>query len=235
MTASILYDIVVVLAVLCMVLWSAKQGFIRTVINFAGYLISTVAAFAISNALSQFIYNSFIRDGLIHKIEESIINVTSQQDLILKLQEWMDKIPKMFQGLFTADGVQGIVDSFNGSVSGTANAITDVICAPIIENGLRVILFFLVFFVLLGVVKGIARVTGLVNHVPVIGQMNALLGGLFGLLKAVILLWIFAFLLHAAIALLAAGGDSTSILSEEAIQKTYLFKYFYNSCFLIQF
>ena len=87
MTASILYDIVVVLAVLCMVLWSAKQGFIRTVINFAGYLISTVAAFAISNALSQFIYNSFIRDGLIHKIEESIINVTSQQDLILKLQE----------------------------------------------------------------------------------------------------------------------------------------------------
>ena len=167
MTASILYDIVVVLAVLCMVLWSAKQGFIRTVINFAGYLISTVAAFAISNALSQFIYNSFIRDGLIHKIEENIINVTSQQDLILKLQEWMDKIPKMFQGLFTADGVQGIVDSFNGSVSGTANAITDVICAPIIENGLRVILFFLVFFVLLGVVKGIARVKMCIRDSPV--------------------------------------------------------------------
>ena len=90
---------------------------------------------------------------------------------------------------------------------------------------IKLLVFIIVFAVALIIVKLISRVFSLANKIPIAGTINALLGSALGLLQAIAIILIIAIILHILIAL---SNDEMIIFNTQTIQKTYLFKLFYD-------
>ena len=74
----ILLDVLVVVVIISMVKSSARRGFVRTVIQFAGYLVSLGISSVASRMAAIFVYSSFVREGIVDLIARNIQNVTDQ-------------------------------------------------------------------------------------------------------------------------------------------------------------
>jgi hypothetical protein len=62
-----------------------------------------------------------------------------------------------------------------------------------------------------------------VNKIPLLGTVNALLGGVFGALQGMLYVFVGASVLWL---LLTASGGSLPFLTGETVEKTFLFKHF---------
>lgn len=93
----------------------------------------------------------------------------------------------------------------------------------------RSIAFVIIFAVVLVVLKLVASVSGLIKKIPVIGDVNSLLGGLAGALEGVIIVFVICLLTRLAVSLL---DGNVIMFNDETIASTYIFKKIYNFDFL---
>ena len=65
-------DILIIVLIFLFAILGFRRGLARTLLNFAAMIASTVIANFLSDALAQAIYNSFIKQGVIEKIQTTI-------------------------------------------------------------------------------------------------------------------------------------------------------------------
>lgn len=106
-----------------------------------------------------------------------------------------------------------------------SEAIIANIIDPIIIVPLRIILFLLIFTIVAVILEAISNASKLINHIPVLSSINEFLGGVLGLIKAVIILFVICIGVQFLISL---TGDSLVFINTYTIEKTLFFKYIYN-------
>jgi membrane protein required for colicin V production len=91
----------------------------------------------------------------------------------------------------------GLLKSVYALIRWILSIIVAVMVAPIIVPILpnewkgNQAIAFLIVFVIVGVLLSVLNYAlGLVNHVPIVGKINKILGGVFGVIKWVLLIWI---------------------------------------------
>ena len=115
----------------------------------------------------------------------------------------------------------------------TKSGLKDTLLSGIIRPNciiiIRTIVFVLIFALVCAGVGIAARLTKILDKIPVLGKVNSFLGGLLGLCEGLVIVFVVCLATRLAISL----SDGNAIMFNQAtINSTYLFKLFYEVNFL---
>ncbi len=205
----------------------AKNGFARSVIYFAGYLGSLLVCVVASRFLATALFDALLRDRMVEQLNTAIGSQTTLEGVLTGVQQALAQLPGILSNALNAanipiqDSVQQYWDA--GAVD-LAGSLVDRTVGPVIIGLLQSILFVVLFFICLFLVKHLANCFRFVNKIPLIGFVNKLFGGVIGLLTAGVFFVVVAMVLQL---LISITGDGIPYLTTENINATYLFKWFY--------
>lgn len=232
---SLLIDIIVIAIFAVIVVSAYRKGFLRGVISVIGYIAAIFLAIVISEYMAKFIFDAFIRDNIIESINTQFASGIDQTNISLVVTGILASIPKFFANSITTHfgGEQGIIDSienaFGGNIDNVSTVITDEVLSPIITALVQTIVCVILFFIFITIVRLISGMFQGFYAIPIIGPINSLLGGVLGIIQAIIILLIISSVCHMAISLSANGLE---YFNTDIIEKTFIFKLIYNLKFI---
>lgn len=191
-------DIIFIALAVAMILLGAKKGLVKALLDGLSTIISGVIAYILSEPVAKFIYDAFVRGvvkGELKKgLEESGTDFASVSEsvnaLVSELPEGALNLASKF-GFNVNDAVSNIVNSAPDSnetlVETLMTNIGDNIFITITEAVTMFALFIVVSIALTFVIR---LLNGVVKKIPVVKQTNKLAGGILGLIKAVVIIFV---------------------------------------------
>lgn len=223
MNISMLWDIVVVGALLLGLVAGFKKGFARSVLGLLGAIAALFAAVYLSSWIAEFIYVTFIQQNIINNVvvtlESNTASVANGIQAIATLFPAYVSNSLSNLGYSPAD-LNALLSSGTNEAAMAINSLV----APIITSLIRIIAFVLLFVILRLLLYLLLRATGLISNLPVVRHVDSLFGGIFGLAQSVIVIYVFVAIL---ITVLPFWSQTPDTLSLANIDNTYVFKYFY--------
>ena len=177
------------------IIWrNAHRGFIKSVLKFARFLIAFIAASILGKPVSAFLYERFIHqpvyDAIFKKVQEIYTNSTGA----FSAESVMEKLP----GFLINDEMKQSLAQLEGSGEDLVVSLTKTVSAPlasVISNVIAYVAVFVVAFLVLILV--IRLLDAIVSKIPLLNFANHLLGFAWGLIVAVVILFIVASLVKA--------------------------------------
>jgi uncharacterized membrane protein required for colicin V production len=217
---SILLDVALIALIVIPIGMGIHNGFVKTVVRFAGFFISLLVAFIgsrfLASLLSGMLRNTMI-DYTTQKIGESVGG-----DLTAAIVQFQESVPSLLQNWISWMGTpeqiaQKISSTTEQTAVNAATGITDAVILPLVTTLFQIILFLILLTLCGFLVKYIARAMGIVNRIPVIGTLNGIAGGIFGLLEGILIVFI----------ILSIGGFILSLIptGQEILHQTVLFEF----------
>lgn len=210
---SVILDALTVLIILATVWLSYKRGFLYTIIGLAGYILSVLAAMALSVPLGSWIYTNLLQNFLITHAK----NYIAGQTLSSFTESFVASIQKFAPGL----NLPSLLQQNAGQME---NAAIHAIVQPIGMAIGRSIAFIVLFFLFIAAVHIFENVSLAISHVPVLGTLNRIGGAVLGIFKAMLVLFVLCTLLLALQPLLAVSNIP---LTTAVIEHTTILKFFY--------
>lgn len=178
-------DLAFIIITVLMVIIGARKGFLVSLLSMLRFFIGVPLSFFVSGRYYQQAYDSFIKENAYNEVLEKISQSQSVNSIIKAVDEFTDSLPSVFsQGIDT--------DSFkNLSVEEISRTVTDSVVEPIALIIIKIILFiitFVLFYIAAGIVIFLIKSLQKKEHMP-LKHANSFLGGVFGLLKAVVLIF----------------------------------------------
>ena len=210
----LIFDAVIVLIFVICILYSMKQGFVKSSSAILSIVLTIILMFAFQDSISTYLKNSqFGKD-----INEKITQALTQQNQDVEIEENEDSedfgLP-MFFGTMLKDTEEKIENVKNDLITQAAESATssliNILSIIILYIAIRIALFFLL------------KIINLVFKLPVLKSINKLAGALVGAINALFIVYI----LCAGLIWFVPNDSSETI--KEAVSKTYITQYFYNN------
>ena len=220
-----LYDIIAVVVILSAIYHASRVGLVRSLISFVGALLSLAVASVASKVAASYVFQSFLRGGLLEKVQQALQDTAEGLPLVDSLAQALEELPAYLRGMLSLAGIG--VDQITGDLSGytgdAAVVIVDDVLAPAATAILSILFFLVLFSVLMFLCRLISRSFRGLHRVPIIGPVDSLLGGVLGLAQGVIYVW----LLYLVLSLVAAvTNGSIGFLSSEVLRGAYSYQLF---------
>lgn len=147
-----------------------------------------------------------------------------------------DTLPMLF-GNFGDEVSNGVNDAIYPLILGITDfgqenygvSILREMIDPIVKVPLRVLLFLLIFTLVTLILTVIANASKIINRIPVVASVNELLGGVLGLIKAILILFIICIGIQFLISL---TDNSLVFLNTYTIDRTFAFQHIYHFDFI---
>ena len=170
----------------------------------------------LTEVLAQNIKNSEIADS-VNEIIDKVGETVPALDLKGKTIEDLD-----------SGTINSVVVSVVQSSGNPGKAVLDNVAKPVVLVPLRTIIF-VVLFILIFILSILIKATSVINKLPLIGQLNSLLGGVAGLLQGLVIVFIVVIIAHMAVEL---TNNTLIFLNDMTINKSFAFSKIYNFSFL---
>ncbi len=171
-------DIVFLLIIIMCVYYGFKKGMLKTIASLATMIVGIWVALYFYRSFIMLLERIPIINNMLTEIKKGIYKI-----LMLKLEE--SGVTEFFKGLVS----QNVINQGNSAV---ANSVTNIIYS------------ITMMLILLVVVKvGLAltvKIIGIFEHLPVIKQVNRVLGGCIGLINGVLICYVVATLMFVVMA-----------------------------------
>ena len=218
-------DVILLAIIGIVVLVSVKSGFFKTLFDLVGYIVAIIVAKNASLLLAKNAFDTFIRGGAQEYLDSVVSEITTEQ-LPEQTDRVISSIPDGLRGLLNVVGFteEKIADQISTVETGSQNMVSDLMDNVIEPIGVGVMQFLI--FIILGIVLLIAAkiIVGLLNKIvkklPVIKRFNSLLGGIFGLVKGVVLAAVFA----GALGVIASASDNQGFI--DAVSNSVILNFF---------
>lgn len=211
----ILYDLVIV-AILAFFLWRGwRKGLLLSLCGLVVVIFSLVGANFIADTTAPPVAKA-IQPKLAEVIEENVTSyVSTHYDDLVSANMW-DGMREM-GGIYAwcADSVEDTIDHFNRELD--FSEMYAIAANRVAEQLAHHILFAVAFLVLFIVLTLLLHAMDLVAKLPGLHFCNGLGGGLIGLVKGVLVLFV---------ALCVLRISSGQLFAPETVDQTYLFKFF---------
>jgi len=218
------WDLIVVFIFGLFIFIGVKNGFIKSVVGLLGSFGAMLVAGLLSRPIAIGIFDLFFKGSLTEKISSGLMNSGGAQ-ASEKAAAVLDGLPGFLSGYVQAGDLQGQLE---GAVSGAVGTATNAVVAllsPLFITFIQYIVFFVLFLAAAVAVRVFGKVLEGIFRAPVLGSANRLLGGVFGALRALILLLIAGLILF----LIAPSPGKESLVSRETLNQSVLFSYFYST------
>lgn len=217
MNYGVILDCILVFVIIFFAIVSAKRGFLKTIIEIVGFFAAIWIAFSFSTPLANFTYETFIEN----KVNESVSDKLNESKTDFKesaekcLPDFILNGAKMLRVDFNSVNTSGGVDE-------TAKSVSDTVARPVIISIIRFIYSGIIFAIVTFLVRLFARTTRIVSKIPIVGGLNRFLGGIIGIIKGLLIAFVFCFIISNIVALTDNGF---LIFTKEAINSSSVFKY----------
>ena len=229
---SAILDILIVVIIGVTILFAVKNGFVKTVLSAASFLIALVVAFLFVSPVRD----AFLESGMAVKVrsavDESITSfVTGASAEQEELPEFLTKLE--FIGIDRAE----LEEKWNDWRTENTETLKNELVGSVSEPVLRAVATFTAFVLLyLGsvlVLRLAAYLLDKLTDLPILRQANKLLGLVAGVVLALLRVWLFC----AVVQLLLPCADTLGlgIVSHIDPANTFLFKFFYENNFFSLF
>lgn len=224
-----LYDILLIGIVALSVIVGYKKGAAKTILSMAAIIVAVVLSVIVSRMLSTVIYDAFFKESLQNKVESALENgvVGSVADTTVDV---VSALPGLIVGAMSYFGMPQSAfedyccDAISQQETAAAVVITEKL-SPVVTGlialVLSIVLFIGLYFLLRLLIKPVSKIFKL----PIIRKPDSFLGGLIGFVKGIVWILVFATLIKLIIPFIPSQW---SFLSEDAIEKSYIFSYVYS-------
>lgn len=183
-------DIAIIALFVFIVAIAYKKGFLSTVIDTFAVAISGILSYKFFEPVAEGVYKLFVRNLVETRFSRVLDDISSTLSISDKVNAMIEGLPPSAVKLAEIMGVN--FDSLSLSMSSGGNlseeALIDLavekIGHPIMINVTEVITFILLFVVLTIALKFLAGIFKKANDIPLLGKLNATLGGVIGVVKA---------------------------------------------------
>ena len=215
--AFLLLDAVIVAVLLFFFVRGRKKGLILTLCGLAAFFVAIIGARMLTETFSPTVADWLQPHFSVAFGEELGANLDEKLDELFPADEPGDSaIAKLLVSLGIYDEVTtAIRDAVSGPASQTAADAAATLARSVAEIVADILTFIVAFLLLLAVWYLISHALDLASRLPVINGLNRLLGGLFGLLQGMIILFLVAWLLRVL-----------DVIPQEITAQTKLLKFF---------
>ena len=187
----IYYQIGAAVIILLFILIGVYRGIFRTLFNLIGLALSAFLSNRIAGPLAQGVYDSFIRQSVVLRIQEAIMQngVTSAVNgAVSAFPDWLSNSLGLGDKLagFGADQLPGGAVISNAQAFEIAQSVEREIYPAIIAV-LSVIVTIVLFFILMIIIKLLIRLIIKAMDGPVMRGLNRFFGGVLGAVEGVVL------------------------------------------------
>lgn len=177
MEPSLVFDLVLLAVLLLAAVTSYRRGLLAAVVRFVGLLASLLGAWLLSQKAGPYLFEAFLRESFVERVEETIAQ-QGTVDLTALVDKYAGFLPQSIQEKF----IQSAGAALDVSAPDVAETIVLQVVEPLFVPILTVVVFFVAFAALRLVVGLLSGLLTTINHVPLLGGANRVLGFVFGLL-----------------------------------------------------
>ncbi len=221
----IILDLTAVLFVVGYIRSSARRGFVRTVVQLAGFFVSMLLANTLSGPAAEYTFVHFVKEGLTEKISEQILSTGSAGSFLQTLRTALESIPAYLLRALEFAGLPAdfTLPSVAGSAQQLAASLVEQTIGPTCIALFSTIFFLLFFSFFLFLTRTVSRCFTGIRRIPIVGPLNSILGGCAGAVEGVLYLYL---VVAIASLVLALTGDSIPYLNRETLENTWILRLF---------
>lgn len=190
MCVSYILDIVLLAVFLLFVAVGVRRGFIRSAIHFVGAAVSAFLASVLGGAAAQWVFDTLFRGALVEKIQESLSSLGTDNPAVV-IQSVLSSLPDFLVRALEEAGVT--VAALTRTISLQSGAAAEMIAdslSPVFVSFLKVLAVIVLFLLFTMLTRVLADLLSAAFHLPMLWQINGLLGGVFGFLLALMSVWV---------------------------------------------
>ena len=242
MNMAIVWDLLLGLCLIA-VIWNCwRQGLVSALLSLIGVVAGYLGAAVLSNPVSHWIYETLLRDGLIagvaQRLPEQVGGVSPESaEQLTQLAQLGDEALEAIHhaleevgitqmplggGDTLADSAQKVLDTLAAGGSTMAEAVVDAAVGPVVLFLVQAVCFLVLFSLISLIFRFLISLGRGVNHIPLVGQLNQLLGLGVGVVKAAIEGYIAVLLLMLIVGLTKGSLD---FLNYQVLEDTVLIRW----------
>ena len=182
-------------------------------------MISACLAALLGGAVAQWVFDTLFRPALVERIGESLSSI-GNGDTYTAVQGVLATLPDFVLRALTDAGVTAasITEALSGQSGQASEMIADSL-SPVFVGFLKVLAVIVLFSLFMIVVRIVANALSTAFRLPILSAVNGLLGGVFGLMLAVVSIWIVLAAIRVFTPMLAAD---TQAQVETALRQSYV-------------
>lgn len=208
-----IFDLIIIFTLVVTVVVGYRRGFVQSLVQIAGYILAFVLALSLSSPIASAVFDGLIAEGVENKLTESFVSITDGSPAD-KANAFFDGLPGPLASALrnndeVVNVVQGFNDDFELSAQKFANTMIDKAIRPVVVSLLRIVIFILLLIVLSIVIKLLAKLFKPISKLPIIHQIDGVLGAVLGLLKGIVFVLSFVSVLQLVVAVSPADGIIT--------------------------
>ena len=219
---SFLFDIICTAVWLVLIVRYARKGFLASVVQMAGNLISLLGAHQLSSACAGWVFENLLAGGFRTQIAASI-SARGVVDLSGIAQRYAGFLPEGFRASIVAACERSIGAVLADNAVVLADTIVEKVLQPLLTPVITLVLFFVFYALLRLLVSLLVTVLGLVNKLPVIGTVNRWLGWVTGALTALLDIYM---VLCVVWGIIVITGGNLNVLNDSVMSGSLYYKVF---------
>lgn len=186
-------DIIIIAVFALLFFIDFKRGIAITILNVAGVALTGFLAYHISNFLASWVYTVFVQQTLTTNLQQMIdtqgIN-SAIANSFSALPNWVMGMLGFFLSIFGLDSSVYTNDfQVPNSAAAAVSASVENLIQPVITGMFRLVIGVVISIIIFIIIKILVKKLARVFKIPVVKQINKLLGGVLGLAEAAILVF----------------------------------------------
>lgn len=187
-------DIIIIAVFALLFFIDFKRGIAITILNVAGVALTGFLAYHISNFLASWVYTAFVQQTLTTNLQQMIdtqgIN-SAIANSFSALPNWVMGMLGFFLSIFGLDSSVYTNDFQvpNSAVAAVSTSVVENLIQPVIIGMFRLVIGVVISIIIFIIIKILVKKLARVFKIPVVKQINKLLGGVLGLTEAAILVF----------------------------------------------
>ena len=186
-------DIIIIAVFALLFFIDFKRGIAITILNVAGVALTGFLAYYISNFLASWVYTAFVQQTLTTNLQQMIdtqgIN-SAIANSFSALPNWVMGMLGFFLSIFGLDSSVYTNDfQVPNSAAAAVSASVENLIQPVITGMFRLVIGVVISIIIFIIIKILVKKPARVFKIPVVKQINKLLGGVLGLAEAAILVF----------------------------------------------
>lgn len=219
----IILDVLLVAVLLFFTLRGAKKGFVLTLCSLVAVLVAIIGANILADMLTPKVAEA-IQPKLETVIEESLTEALRNTEFTAPggdVATSAEEVPLagvlevLRENELYKQFLSGIEDALNEGAAATAASAASRVAAAVAAQLARGLIFIIGFLVVLLAWTLLSHALDLVAKLPVLNSLNSGLGGVIGLVKGVVIVYIAVWALYSL----------TGYVTQEMMEQTYLFRF----------
>lgn len=216
-----LIDTVLVLLFAVMVIYGIKEGFVRMALNTVAVFVAFIIAKTLSPGFASAFYNTFLSERVYESIQDKLAVSGNSGQAAKQAAAVLESIPEFAANIANSigidlNGLTSQVKQMELSGASLARDLTDKVAAPILTAVMQVVMFVVLLIIFYLILLVVIRIVDRVFKLPVLKTANRFLGGILGVVKGGVLVFLICVVLGL---LFGSGGDS---FISKSVESSYL-------------